>query len=94
MLDLDSAYRLKSDIVLRSIKEKYWALNIKTGNQYKLNEVAYYILKVLNEETTINDLADKVTSEYKVSKKDFINDYNSLINDALTNGIVEEVNLP
>lgn len=91
MLDLDRAYKLKPDIVLKSLNEKYWALSTITGNQYKLNEVAYYILNELTETKTINELANGAIKVYKVTVEEITGDCNSLIEGAIKSGLVEEV---
>lgn len=91
MLDLGRGYKLKSDIVLKSVNEKYWALSTTSGNQYKLNEVAYYILNELTVPKSIIELVDAATTVYKVSKQEFTDDCNVLIEGAIKNGLVEEV---
>lgn len=93
MLDLSRGYKLKSDIVLRSVNEKYWALSTTTGNQYKLNEVAYYILNELTAPKSITELVETAITVYKVSKQEFIDDCNDLIEGAVKNGLLEEVSL-
>lgn len=91
MLDLRRGYKVKSDIVLKNVNEKYWALSTTTGNQYKLNEVAYYILNELTDPKSIIELVYAATTVYKVSKQEFTDDCNALIEGAVKSGLVEEV---
>lgn len=92
MLDMTHRYKLKEDIVLKGLNNKYWALSTTTGNQYKLNEVAYDILNELTEAKSINELVDAITKAYEISKHEFISDCNALIENALKSGLVKEVN--
>lgn len=68
MLDLNEVLVLSSDIVLRGIGNKYWALNTKRGNQYKLNEVSYSILDVFHKPLKINSMIESMLNEYKVDR--------------------------
>lgn len=93
MLDLSKGFKLKSDIVLKCVNEKYWALSTTTGNQYKLNEVSYFIMNELTETKNINEISDAVTKVYKVSNQEFESDCNVLIEGAVKSGLVEEVSI-
>lgn len=92
MLDMTKRYMLKENIVLKGLNKKYWALSTDTGNQYKLNEIAYDILNELTEAKSINELVDTITKAYMISQQEFMNDCSALIDDALKSGLVEEVN--
>ena len=73
MLDLTKEYKVKGEIVLRTVNNNYWALNTSNGNQYKLNEVSYFIInQMIENATTIELIAQKAVSEYKVSFDEFV----------------------
>ncbi len=91
MLDLTKEYKVKSEIVLRTVNNNYWALNTANGNQYKLNEVSYFIINQITEKATIEQIAKKAICEYKVSFDEFIEDCKLIIQVALENHIIEEV---
>lgn len=91
MLDISDCFKLNEDVVLKGLNGKYWALCTTTGNQYRLNEVAYCVLNELTESKSINDLVDTITKDYKVSKQEFMDDTIDLLEDALNNGLIEEV---
>jgi hypothetical protein len=93
MLDLSKQYRLNTDIVLKKINDKHWALSTKTGNQYKLNELSYFILNELTESRTVDELTAFVISIYNISAQNFSQDCIELIEGAVNTGLVEEVNL-
>lgn len=49
MLDLNSSYILLPNIVLKSVNNKFWALDTLSGKQFKLNRTAFEILSALSE---------------------------------------------
>lgn len=91
MLDIINCFKLKSDIVLKGLNGKYWALSTTTGNQYKLNEVAYHMLNELVETNSVKGLVDAMRELYKVSEQEIESDCNALIEDLIKGGLVEEV---
>ncbi len=93
MLDITSTYKLKADIVLKSINGKYWALSTLTGNQYRLNEVSYSIMNELTENKNIYELVDILIKAYRVSKQEFTDDCSDFIKNALQSGLIEEVSI-
>lgn len=91
MLDINKEYRVKKEIVLRKVNNNFWALNTENGNQYKLNEVSYFIINQMTGKTTIERIANNAICEYKVSFDEFIEDCKLMVQVALKNQIVEEV---
>ncbi len=92
MLDLNMVLKLSKDIVLRGVGEKYWALNTTNGNQYKLNEVSYFILDLFREPKKISAMIDLVLAEYKIDKTRLEADCATMIQFAMEKNIlVKEV---
>lgn len=91
MLDLDTILKLSDDIVLRGVSDKWWALNVKNGNQFKLNEVSYFMLDHLRTATPISLMIEAVLEEYNVDREKLVEDCNAALQVAIRNGIVEEV---
>ena len=91
MLDLECVLKLSKDIVLRKLVDKYWALNVKSGAQYRLNETAYFMLDRLRSEMSVARLIDEVLNEYKVDRAELERDCGTIFDFALTNGLVEVV---
>ena len=56
MLDLDRIYVLDENIILKSINDKFWALDTKSGKQYKLNRTAYDLLSQLDNYHKMKDI--------------------------------------
>lgn len=90
MLDLTEILVLDTDIVLRGVGNKYWALNSKNGNQYQLNEVSYFMLEVFRKPTDIKTLIDVMLSEYKVERKRLEADCDTFIDYATHKNILKK----
>ncbi len=91
MLDLKQKYQINDKIVLRKIDSKHWALNIETGNQYRLNDVSYFILDSFRELSTFEDVILIIQKEYAVDKERLIADCFSLLQTAINKNILKEV---
>ena len=93
MLDLNLVLQLNEDIVLRGVSNKYWALNVKNGNQYRLNEVAHFLLNCFREPKPIKLSLDEIMQEYRVEREQLLKDCESVLQIAIDNDIVKEVKL-
>jgi hypothetical protein len=90
MLDINGCYKRDDDIVIKSLGGKKWALNMKTGGEYTLNDTAYDVLNVLSEPGTIDDVVDAIVRIYDVPKETFANDCKVWLQSALEKGLVEK----
>lgn len=91
MLDLNKKYQINDKIVLRKIDTRCWALNIENGNQYRLNEVSYFILDLFREASAVSDIFPVVQKEYSVDKDQLIADCTSMVQNAVNKNILKEV---
>lgn len=91
MLDLNKKYQINDKIVLRKIDTKCWALNIENGNQYRLNDVSYFILDSFREVASVADVISVVQKEYSVDKERLIADFSSMLQTAVNKNILKEV---
>ncbi len=92
MLDMNHPLLLADSIVLRGLGDKYWALDTSSGNQYKLNEVSYFILNLLRTPMTTAQVVDKVLEEYAVTREQATHDCSRVLQFATGKTIVKEVN--
>lgn len=90
MLDLNDVYVLQEDMVLRSIHDKFWCLDTKTGTQYRLNRVSYDLLSNLKPGVMVVRVIDDVASHYKVTSSVFTSDAVSLLRLALNKKIIRK----
>lgn len=91
MLDLNQKYQLNDEIVLRKIESKCWALNTINGDQYRLNEVSFFILDTFREVLSFYEMISMVQQEYNVSRERLISDCTNILQYAVKNNIVKEV---
>jgi len=91
MLDLAKKYQLNEKIVLRKIGSKCWALNVENGNQYRLNEVSYFMLDSFREVSTVETVISIVGKEYAVDRDRLIADCSMMIQTAVNKNILKEV---
>ena len=91
MLDIETVLELHKNIVLRGISDKYWALDVSTGNQYKLNDVSFFILEFLRSPQTIVQIAEVVMNEYNVTHERVMEDCRKILQFAIENKIIKEV---
>ena len=71
--------------------DKYWALNTSSGNQYRLNDVSYFILNLLRIQMSTAQVVDEVLREYAVAREQAVIDCGKLLQFAIENAIVKEV---
>lgn len=92
MLDIEKKFVLGENIVLRGIKNKFWALDVTSGSQFKLNETAYFILKCFEQPVSINYVIECVMKQYvNVNYDQLKNDCESVIDFASGKNILKEV---
>ena len=90
MLDLNSSYILLPNIVLKSVNNKFCALDTLSGKQFKLNRTAFEILSALSENVVLDKIFNEIAQRYDVLMEVFIRDASNLIQQAINNGIVEK----
>lgn len=76
MLDLKQIYSLSHSIVLKSLNNHFWILDILSGKQYKLNAVSFAILEQFgkNVDMTLENILLGLSKQYKVEQNVFVSD--------------------
>lgn len=88
MLEMNKAYSLNNNLILKGINDKFWALDTKTGLQYRLNECSYDILSTLDGKTTVEQIIENQFKKYNVEKSILINDIMSFLESAYKKGFI------
>lgn len=91
MLDMSSILCLNETVVLRGLADKFWALDTSSGNQYKLNEISYFILNLLRSPTSVKQVVEEILKEYAVSREQAATDCSRVLQISVEKGIVKEV---
>ncbi len=86
-------FALAEGISLQSIPEleHYFAFNTSTGDHFKLNHTAHWVLEAISSETSFHELVDKFTKEYDLSQETAKEDLSEIIRYALENNIIKGV---
>jgi len=75
------AYKInKEDVVWRDINGEIVVLNCDSGNYYLLNKTGSLIWKLIERNTTQNEVVKKIKQKYKVSQSQAAKDVGTLIN--------------
>jgi hypothetical protein len=82
---------LNDDVVIHGIPEleKFWAFNLKTGDQYSLSESAYFLLTGFDEPGSIETAADRMANEYNISNEIAEQDCLDIISQYLDEGLLK-----
>lgn len=67
---------------------KYWIFDTVSGRHFRLNEIGYFALSLLDAERTVEEILVKCFSKYAVSKGDLERDVLSFLEDCLEKGIL------
>ena len=58
MLEVNNICNINENIILKGINKKFWALDSKSGTQYKLNELSFDILSLMNGSKSIGEIIE------------------------------------
>lgn len=83
MLELNNVYVLNPNIILRGINNKYWALDTKSGSQFRLNQLSYDLLSFIDGKKAIKDIIEEQSKRYNVEKEVFEKDVLNFLETAL-----------
>jgi ubiquitin-protein ligase len=90
MLDVTEFYKRNENIIIKKLGGKQWALNMETGSECTINNVAYDILNILSTPHTMDEIVFEIINFYDVSRETFIEDCKAWMRIALEKGLVEE----
>lgn len=87
----EDTLQLSNGTVLHAIPEleKYWAFNVKTGDQYDLNESAYFLLTLFSEPMTVFKALLSFANKYELADRQVDEDCLPLLTQYLNDGIFE-----
>ncbi|HUS87715.1 MAG TPA: PqqD family protein [Bacteroidales bacterium] len=79
--------RLKKNIAL---SESGFVFDPSTGDSYSLNEQAQEIVKLMNENKSLDEISDHITAIYEIDKPGFEKYYYDFIGMLRQNQLLEE----
>lgn len=90
-MDLSAGTRVKSasHVVTRVVDDTLALLDVNSGAYFAVNEVGVLFMQMSEDGATFGEIAERVASEYEVTKEEALNDLIELANDLIREGLVE-----
>lgn len=92
MLEIDDStvFSLSDSIVMQALPElgSFYVFNVETGDHYKLNSTAYWLLEKIGKSKDIKSLVRIFTVEYDVDDATAEKDIEDILRFGLDNNIV------
>ncbi|WP_341224748.1 PqqD family protein [uncultured Arcticibacterium sp.] len=89
---MNKTYKLTEKQVSTSLSGESVILNHEKGSYYSLNEVGTFVWKILEEKEASKELLiSEVLENFDVAKEECSSDLNTLLDDLINEGLVEEV---
>ena len=89
----NESFKIRTDVRYRLIREEAVVLKQEEGETLVLNEVASRILQLLEEEKSIEEIAEQLLVEFEVDPEDLLADVSSFTTELVEAGVVEPVEL-
>ena len=90
-LTFEDSLRVPDDVVVREIDGEAVLLNLSTGIYFGLNKVGSRILALLQQDGSLNKVAEAMQREYDVERVRLDADLLALVRQLREKGLVEEV---
>lgn len=94
MLEIDKVLQLKEEFLTYKLEVgdgMFWLFNIETGDSFKLNEISYYMLSLLDGSKSIGEIQERILDEYPDSNPDVIlKDFEELLEKMVKENIFNE----
>ena len=91
----DAVFKLHDDYSIMSMESngsKYWLFELKQGNIYRLNDVSFSILSLLDGQTCFARVIESVESNYEqVNKVEIYIDAQEFLSLCLNKGIIYQL---
>lgn len=92
-LNAETHFQLGEDILLQALPEldHYYAFNVKSGDNFKLNHTAHWVLETIGQGIKYMDLQKKFSQNFEIDIEVATEDLIEVIKYALENKIIKEV---
>ncbi len=94
-LNSEGSLQLCKDILLRALPEldHYYAFDIKSGDNFKLNHTAYWVLDRIGSGMKYPDVLKNFIEEFEIDESTAGQDLTEILQYALDNKIIKETQL-
>jgi len=89
----DSMLALADDVLLQALPEidHYFAFDMKSGDHFRLNNTAHWVLYNIGAGVRLNELAGKFALEFGLEPQTATDDLHEVVSFALQNKIIKEL---
>ena len=89
-INANSFIRLSDAIVIQALSDldQFYAFNVETGDHFRLNGTAYWLLKNISSDTTFSTLLKAFCSEYSIDEKTARQDISDILRFFLNNNLI------
>ncbi len=90
-LSIESAVRIKDDVIFNDLQGEVVLLNLKTGIYFGLDPVGTRAWQLIQDHGSLGPVRDDMLGEYEVSAEDLWKDLQDLVIRLADNGLVEVI---
>ncbi len=90
-LSIESAVRIKDDVIFNDLHGEVVLLNLKTGIYFGLDPVGTRAWQLIQDHGSLGPVRDDMLGEYEVSAEDLWKDLQDLVIRLADNGLVEVI---
>ena len=91
-LSIESAVRIKDDVIFNNLQGEVVLLSLKTGIYFGLDPVGTRIWQLIQDHGVLRPVRDAMLAEYEVSAERLWEDLRDLVTRLADNGLVEVIN--
>jgi hypothetical protein len=91
-LSIESAVRIKDDVLFNDLQGEVVLLNLKTGIYFGLDPVGTRIWQLIQDHGVLGPVRDAMLGEYEISAERLWEDLRNLVTRLADNGLVEVIN--
>lgn len=88
MLEINDVLNKKTNIILKGINNKFWALDVESGVQFRLNELSYDILSAIDGEVSLAVIIENQLKKYNVERTILEKDVLNFVSSAIEKGLI------
>lgn len=89
MIDSNRKLRRKQDVIEADVDDDKVMMDAASGKYFGLDPIACRIWELMGEDTTINDIANKLVGEYDVEKQLCIKETSTFIESLMKNNLAK-----
>lgn len=90
MLEINTILALSKNTIIQALPEidQYYVFNTETGEHFKINATAYWVLETIGKIVTFEDLLKRFAETYGLNERKAKKDILDILNIALENQII------